>query len=710
MKKTGIAIALLSMTTMTEAQNPFLEKYDTPYETVPFHLIQAIHYEPAMEEGMKQEVEEVEAIVNNPEAPTFANTIAPYARTGRLLGNVCNVFFNLMGAETNDTLQQIAQRMSPVLSEHSNNISLNPRLFERVKAVYEKQRNDSTLTDEDRELLQKVYDGFVRNGANLSDEDKETYREISKELSKVTLQFAQNALKESNAYELHITDEALLAGLPATTKDAARETAKEREKEGWVFTLDAPSYSPFMTYCDNRELRQQMYMAYNTQCNKGNEYDNREIVKQIVNLRRRRAQLLGAENHADFVLEQRMAENSANVYRLFDQLIEAYRPTALKEVEAVKNYAQKEQGQDFELMPWDWSYYSDKLRKAEYNIDTEELRPYFELSKVQEGIFGLATRLYGITFKQNTEIPVFHPDVKAYEVLDEDGTFLAVLYTDFHPRASKQSGAWMTSFKGQWIDENGNNSRPHVSVTMNFTKPTAERPALLTMGEVKTFLHEFGHAIHGLMANTKYEAMSGTSVYRDFVEMPSQLMENWATEKEFLHTFATHYQTGEMIPDELIDRIRAAQNFNVAYACLRQVSFGMLDMAYYSLSTPFDQDVETFEKKAWEATQVLPAVEGTCMSVQFSHIMDGGYSAGYYGYKWAEVLDADAFAVFQEKGLFSREAGEKFRRELLEKGGTVHPMQLYKNFRGKEASIEALLRRNGILPAIRNEKVRERRD
>lgn len=710
MKKTGIALALISMTTMTVAQNPFLEKYDTPHETVPFHLIQAAHYEPAMQEGMKQENEDIERIVNNPDPATFANTIVPYAQSGRLLNNVCNVFFNLMGAETNDTLQDIAQRMSPVLSEHSNNISLNPKLFQRVKTVYDKQHADPALSAEDHELLQQIYDGFVRSGANLSDKDKDAYREISKELSRATLLFAQNALKESNAYELHLTDEQDLSGLPQTAKDAARETAKERGKDGWVFTLDAPSYSPFITYCDNRELRKQLYMAFNTQCSKGNEYDNNEIVKQIVNLRRQRAQLLGFDSHADFVLEKRMAENSKNVYRLFDQLIEAYRPAALKEYEAVKAFAQKEQGGDFELMPWDWSYYSDKLRKAEYNIDAEELRPYFELGNVQKGIFGLANRLYGITFRQNTQIPVYHPEVKAYEVLDEDGSFLAVLYTDFHPRAGKQSGAWMTSYKGQWIDENGHNSRPHVSVTMNFTKPTADRPALLTMSEVETFLHEFGHAIHGLMANTKYEAMSGTNVFRDFVELPSQLMENWATEKEFLHTFATHYQTGEMIPDELVERLKAAENFNVAYACLRQVSFGMLDMAYYSMTTPFDEHVETFEKQAWAEAQILPVIDGTCMSVQFSHIMDGGYSAGYYGYKWAEVLDADAFAVFQEKGLFSREAGELFRRQVLEKGGTVHPMKLYKNFRGKEASIDALLRRNGLLPQGEKEQVRGRRE
>lgn len=706
MKKNNllITVLLLCLTIMVQSckntdgqsANPFLQEYDTPHGTAPFHLIKAEHYEPAMREGMAAEAKEIEAIVNNPEAPTFANTIVPYANSGDLLGKVLNVFYNLMEAETNDTLQQIAEKMSPLLTEHSNNISLNPELFNRVKTVYENQKDDQSLDAEDRELLQKVYTGFVRSGANLSEADKETYRAYSKELSALRLKFAQNALKENNAYELHITDSAQLVGLPPTSVDAAAETAKERGKEGWVFTLAAPSYSPFMTYCADRELRRQMYMAYNTQCSKGDSLDNKETVKRIVALRRQMANLLGYNTHADYVLEQRMAENSANVYNLLNQLIEAYMPVARKEAAEVEAFARKSEGANFQLQSWDWSYYSDKLRKAKYDMDTELLRPYFQLSKVQEGIFGLATRLYGITFKENSEIPVYHPDVKAYEVLDEDGSFLAVLYTDYHPRASKQSGAWMTGYKEQWKDENGVNSRPHVSITMNFTKPTAERPALLTMSEVETFLHEFGHAIHGLMANTKYRAMSGTSVYRDFVELPSQIMENWAGEKEFLHTFARHYQTGELIPDELVERMKAAQNFNVANGCIGQVRYGMLDMAWYTQTEDFDGDVEKFEKATWAKLQVLPAVQGTCMSVMFSHIMDGGYSAGYYGYKWAEVLDADAFSVFKERGLFSREAGEDFRRKVLEKGGTVHPMTLYKDFRGQEPSIEALLRRNGI--------------
>ena len=690
---------LFYMTTTVLAQNPFLTEYKTPHHTAPFNLIKAEHYETAMLKGMEEENKIVEEIINNPEPATFENTIIPYTQPGQLLENVCTVFFNLLSAETNDTLQDIAQKMSPKLTEHSNNITLNLKLFERIKTVYQTQKEDSTLEPEDRVLLQKIYDGFVRNGANLCKEDKERYKTISKELSQLTLIFSQNTLKEKNAYELHITNKNDITGLPISAMEMAHEVAKEKGKEGLIFTLDAPSYIPFMKFCENRNLRRQLYMAYNTVCLKGNEFDNQEIVRKIVNLRQEKAQLLGYQTHADYVLEQRMAANSENVYNLLNQLIEAYTPTAQKEYAEIEKLARKENGANFNVFPWDWSYYSEKLRKAQYDIDTEELRPYFELNHVQDGVFGLATRLYGITFHQNQEIPVYHPDVKAYEVLDKDGTFLAVLYTDYHPRAGKQSGAWMTEYKSEWKEKNGNISRPHVSITMNFTKPTADRPALLTLDEVQTFLHEFGHAIHGMMANTKHATLSGTSVFRDFVELPSQIMENWATEKEFLHTFARHYQTNELIPVELIKRIKAAENFNVAYACLRQVSFGLLDMAYYTLTHPLEGNIEDFEKQAWAKAQIMPKIPGTCMSVQFSHIMDGGYSAGYYGYKWAEVLDADAFELFQEQGLFDKTTAESFRKNILEKGATEHPMKLYKQFRGKEPSINALLKRNGIIEA-----------
>jgi len=544
-------------------------------------------------------------------------------------------------------------------------------------------------------LLQNTYDGFIRSGANLTPEQKERFREISSEMSVLTLRFSQNNLKETNNFELPLQEDQL-EGLPESALNAYAQTAKEKRKEGHIVTLQAPSFVPFMKYSKCRELRKQLYMAYNTQCTHDNEYNNMEIVKKLVNLRLERAQLLGFPTAADFVLTRRMAEKSDNVYQLLNQLLEAYTPTAHQEVEEVTAIAKELEGEDFTLMPWDWAYYSEKLKEKKFNWNEEALRPYFELNRVIEGVFGLATRLYGITFQENKDIPVYHADVKAYEVFDRDGSFLAVLYTDFHPRASKRSGAWMTSYKEQWIDEKGN-SRPHVSVTMNFTKPSADKPALLTFSEVNTFLHEFGHALHGMFANTTYQSLSGTNVYWDFVELPSQIMENFAIEKEFLNTFAKHYETGEDIPEEMIQRIVDASNFNVAYACLRQLSFGLLDMAWYTRTEPFEGDVRSYEKEAWKKTQILPDIAETCMTVQFSHIMAGGYSAGYYSYKWAEVLDADAFSLFKEKGIFHSETANSFRENVLSKGGTEHPMELYKRFRGQEPSIDALLKRNGIL-------------
>lgn len=600
-----------------------------------------------------------------------------------------------MEAESNDAMQQLAQEISPLLAEHGNSISLNEKLFARIKTVYENQAD--VLDGEDRELLQKTYDGFVRSGANLQGEDKEKYRSLSKELSRLTVQFAQNTLKETARFQLTIVDKKQLAGLPESAVEAAAQTAKEKGINGWVFTLQAPSYRPFMTYCDDRDLRRQMYMAYMTQCTHKDELDNLAIVPSIVNTRMEMAQLLGFDSYADYVLKKRMAENSENVYQLLNRLIEAYMPTARQECEAIEELAVKMEGRDFKVMPWDWAYYSEKLKNEKYNIDQELLRPYFELNNVIKGVFGLATRLYGITFCENKNIPVFHPEVKAYEVFDKDGSYLAVLYADFHPRESKQSGAWMTSFKDQWMEADGTNSRPHISITTNFTKSTASKPALLTLDEVETFLHEFGHALHGMFANTRYASMSGTSVYRDFVELPSQIMENFAIEKSFLHTFAKHYQTGEPLPEEYVERIVKASNFNVAYACLRQVSFGLLDMAWYDRKEAFDGDVRAYEQKAWSRAQLLPVVPETCMSVQFSHIMDGGYAAGYYSYKWAEVLDADAFSMFKEKGIFSTEVADSFRENILSKGGTEHPMKLYVRFRGQEPTIDALLHRNGIL-------------
>ena len=682
---------------MTENQNPFLTAYNTPHETTPFHLIQTEHFEPAVSAGIEEQNREIEEIIHNPETPTFANTIVALERSGKTLDRITTVFGNLLSAETNDEMQAIAERIMPQLTEHSNNISLNEKLFSRIKSVYESEEKFS-LNQEEKMLLHNTYDGFIRSGANLSEKQKERFRELSSELSILTLKFSQNNLKEKNSYELPLTSEQL-EGLPESAMAAYAQTAKEKGKENYIVTLDAPSYIPFMKYCKNRELREQLHRAYNTQCTHENEYNNLEIVKKLVNLRLERAQLLGFETAADYVLSKRMAANSNNVYQLLNQLLEAYTPTALKEVAEVQALAKEQEGEDFQLMPWDWAYYSRILKEKKFNLDEESLRPYFELNRVIEGVFDLATRLYGITFQENKDIPVYHADVKAYEVYDKDNTFLAVLYTDFHPRASKRSGAWMTSYKEQWTDEKGN-SRPHVSVTMNFTKPSAEKPALLTFGEVNTFLHEFGHALHGMFANTTYQSMSGTNVYWDFVELPSQIMENFAIEKEFLNTFAKHYQTGEPIPSELIQRLVDASNFNVAYACLRQLSFGFLDMAWYTRTTPFDGDVRTYEKEAWQKAQVLPDIEDACMTVQFSHIMAGGYSAGYYSYKWAEVLDADAFSLFKEKGIFNEETANSFRENVLSKGGTEHPMVLYKNFRGKEPNINALLERNGIKTSI----------
>ena len=679
-------------------KNPFFEPYNTPHDTVPFDRIALDDYEEAFMEGIRRDDEEIEKTVNNPEEPTFENTIVRIDNEKGnhyydLLDRVSNVFSCMLSTETSDELDELAQKMSPILTKHSNDVRLNKRLFERIKYVYEHHRE---LTPEEKMLLDNCYDGFVRSGALLNDEDKERLRTLTEEASMLSLQFSQNLLKENKAFKLHITDKAQLDGLPDTAIEAAAQNAAEENEEGWIFTLDYPSYSPFMTYSKQRELRRQLYMAKNTECTHDNKENNIEICKRIVNLRREIAQLLGNDTYADYVLKHRMASNTQNVYKLLNDLIDAYKPTAEKQVEEISELAHKLEGDNFTVEPWDFSYYSHKLQMERYNLDAEMLRPYFELKNVIKGVFGLATTLYGITFKENTDIPVYHPDVKAYEVFDKDGSYLAVLYADFYPRKGKQGGAWMTEFQGQWIDRKGNNVRPHVSVVMNFTKPTAEKPALLTLGEVETFLHEFGHSLHGMFANTRFESLSGTNVWWDFVELPSQFMENYAVEKDFLRTFAFHYKTGEPIPDELIERIVKSRNFMAAYGCLRQVSFGLLDMAYYTKQTPFTEDIVAFEKKAWEKAMVMPQLKDTCMTVQFSHIMAGGYAAGYYSYKWAEVLDADAFSVFKQNGIFDQKTAQSFRDNILSKGGTEHPMTLYKRFRGQEPTIDALLERNGI--------------
>ena len=682
-----------------ERKNPFFEPYDTLHDTVPFDRIRMEDFEEAFMEGIRREDEDIANIINDPSEPTFDNTIIRNDESkGKhyydLLSRVSNVFYCLMSAETNDEMEALAQKLSPILTKHANDISLNKRLFERIRHVYEHHRE---LTPEETMLLNTNYDGFVRSGALLSDADKERLRSITEEAGKLSLMFSQNLLKENKAFQLHITDSQKLDGLPESAIEAAAQCAKEEGKDGWVFTLDSPSYSPFMQYASDRELRRELYMAKNTVCIHDNNENNLEICKKIVNARRELAQLLGSDTFADYVMKRRMASSTQNVYKLLYDLIDAYKPAAIKEVQEIEQTAREAEGDDFKLMPWDFSYYSHKLQMQRYNLDSEMLRPYFELGNVIRGVFGLATRLYGITFKENKEIPVYHPDVKAYEVFDKDGKYLAVLYADFYPRKGKRGGAWMTEFQGQWIDREGHNIRPHVSVVMNFTKPTDQKPALLTLGEVETFLHEFGHSLHGMFANTRFESLSGTNVWWDFVELPSQFMENYAVEKEFLRTFAFHYQTGEPIPDELIDRIIRSRNFMAAYGCLRQVSFGLLDMAYYTQKDEFSQDIMRFEKEAWKDAIVMPQMPDTCMTVQFSHIMAGGYAAGYYSYKWAEVLDADAFAAFQEAGIFDTETASRFRHTILEKGGTVPPDELYRQFRGKDASADALLRRDGLL-------------
>jgi len=699
--------------------NPFFEPYNTPHDTAPFDRIRLEDFEEAFMEGIRRDDEQIEKIINNPAKPTFDNTIINVDDDKDnyydLLSRTSTVFFNLLSAETNDEMDALAQKLSPILTKHANDVRLNERLFERIKYVH---RHHRRLSAEEKMLLDNCYDGFLRSGALLDAEGKARLRQLTEEASVLGLQYSQNLLKEQKAYTLHLTDEAQLDGLPDTARDAAAQAAKERGLEGWVFTLDYPSYQPFMTYSTQRELRRQMYMARNTICTHDNPENNLDICKRLVNLRREIAQLLGYKTYADYVLRHRMAGSVRGVYRLLDDLIDAYKPTAVKEREELrkefsrhektpKNSTGAEQGSDaLRMEPWDTAYYSHQLQMKKFNIDAEMLRPYFQLDKVIGGVFGLATRLYGITFSENTAIPVYHPDVKAYEVHDADGTFLAVFYADFHPRQGKQGGAWMTQYQGQWMErvdvkrpfdpDNCKNVRPHVSVVMNLTKPTDDKPALLTLSEVETFLHEFGHSLHGMFANTRFESLSGTNVWWDFVELPSQFMENYAVEKEFLRTFAFHYQTGEPLPDELIDRIVRSRNFMAATACMRQVSLGLLDMAYYTQKSEFTADIMPFEKQAWKKAILGRQREDTCMTVQFSHIMAGGYAAGYYSYKWAEVLDADAFAVFKRHGIFDRKTAQSFRDNILSRGGTEPPMALYRRFRGGEPTIDALLRRNGI--------------
>ena len=691
MKKNLLSVLLFTSMTLS-AGNPFFSKYRTPHETAPFEKIKLEHYMPAFEKGIADGQQEINAIVMQRSTPTFENTIVALENSGKLLDRVSNVFYNLLSSESNDEMMELSQKLQPMLSSYSNDIMLNDRLFKKVKYVYDNQ-DQYGLNAEQKMLLKKTYEGFESSGATLSPEDKEKYKKISQELGQLSLQFGQNALKATNAYELLLTENDL-DGLPQSVKDAAALAAKAKGKDGYLITLQATSFAPFLKYSSRRDLREKVYRAYNTNCTSG-EYDNTELVKRIAELRLEMAQLLGSDNYAEYTLKKRMAQNEENVYELLNELVDSYKSTALQEVKEIQGFAIGMEGKNFELMPWDFSYYSEKLKDAKYSLNDEILKPYFPLESVKKGVFGLATTLFGITFEKNDKIQTYHEEVEAFDVKDKDGKFLAVLYTDFHPRDGKRAGAWMSSFKGQWIDGK-DNSRPHVTIVMNFTRPTENKPALLTYVEVETFLHEFGHALHGMLANTTYGSMSGTSVYRDFVELPSQFMENYMGEKAFLDTFAAHYETGEKIPAELVAKIKESANYNVGYGCLRQVSFGLLDMAFHSIEEPIQGDLIEFERNAFEQTQILPFVDGAIFSTSFGHIFAGGYAAGYYGYKWAEVLDADAFGLFQEEGLFDQESAKSFRTNILEKGGTEDPMELYKKFRGHEPTIDALMKRDGI--------------
>lgn len=682
------------MTTEAEnTNNPLLKPFQTIHQTAPFGEIKNEHFLPAFKVAIEEARAEVQAIIDNPDAPTFENTIVAMSQSGDRLSTIRKIFFNLNSAETNEEIQKIAQEVAPMLSEFGNDISLNPDLFARVKAVYE-QKEGLVLTPEQETLLENSYLGFVRSGANLDEEQKARYREITGELSKLSLKFSENVLAETNAFELHITDEADLAGLPGFVKEGAAHAAKSKDKEGWVFTLQYPSYVPFMKYADNRELREKMFRAFSSKGNQNNEYDNKELIKKIVALKLEKAKLLGYKSHADYVLQRRMAETPERVTEFLADLHLASRPAAEKDFAEVVEFA-KSQGFNDELQRWDWGYYSEKLKNARYGFNEEEVKPYFKLENVIDGVFGLAKTLYGLELKENKDIPVYHPDVKAYEVFDADGRFVSVLYMDFFPRDGKRAGAWMTDFRGQWI-EDGKDNRPHVSIVTNFTKPTDNKPSLLTFDEVTTFLHEFGHGLHGMLSKCKYESTSGTNVFWDFVELPSQMHENWAYEKEWLDRFAVHYETGEKIPSELIEKIVAAKNFQAGYLSERQLSFGMLDMAYHNITSPLKGEIVAIENKAMEPTELFPPVEGSLMSTSFSHIFAGGYSAGYYSYKWAEVLDADAFSIFKKNGIFDKATADAFRQNILEKGGSENPMDLYVRFRGQEPTVDALLERSGL--------------
>lgn len=681
------------VTLSSQAANPLMSKFKTLHQTAPFEDVRIEHFLPAFEKGFQLENAEIAKITSNKAAPTFANTIEALEHCGEMLNRTASVFSTLLNNESNDQLMELSQKITAMYSEHSNNIVLNEALFQRIEAVY-KQRESLNLTIEQKQLLENTFQSFLRSGATLKGQDREKYRELSTKLSQLTLNFGQNTLKSTNAFTKHFTDQAQLKGLPENALAIAAEKAKAKGLEGWIFDLTAPSYSAIQKYADDRALRQEFYIAYMQRATQG-EYNNQPIIKEIVNTRLEIARLLGYNDYASYALERKMAKNSAGVYQLLDQLRDAYLPVAKQEVAEVQGFAIAYENNYQSLQAWDWSYYSNKLKDMKYKLNDEMLRPYFELENVKKGVFGLATNLYGLTFKKNDKIQVWHKDVDAYEVFDQDGSFLAVLYTDFFPRSGKSQGAWMSDIRSQQ-KINGKDQRPHITLTMNFTPATAEKPSLLTFSELTTFLHEFGHGIHGMLSDVNYASLSCTNVFRDFVELPSQIMENWACEKEFLDGFAVHYQTGEKIPMELIEKIKAADNFNAGYLCVRQLSFGYMDMAWHTLTQAFDGSAIDFENQASKCVQVLPVYPDCCMSASFGHLFSGGYAAGYYGYKWAEVLDADAYEYYTEKAVFDKERAASFRENILSKGGTEDPMVLYVRFRHQEPSIDALLRRNGI--------------
>ena len=674
---------------MSHTENPLL----IPFDLAPFSKVKNEHFLPAFTQLIDNARKEIEEIANNQEEPTFENTIEAMEFSGQQLDRVSSLFFNLNSAETNDEIQEIAQQVSPLLTEFGNDVTLNPDLFQRVKSVYD-SRESLELTPEQHTLLDNAYKGFSRNGANLNEKDKSNLRNIDTKLSKLKLTYGENILAETNGYELHIQAEADLAGLPEGVKEAAAQTAKASGAEGWVFTLHFPSYGPFMKYAENRELRKKMAIAYGARAFENNDFNNEEITLQIAKLRHKRANLLGYETHAHFVLEERMAMSPEKVNEFLNEMLSKAKPFAQKEFDVLANFAKELDGiTDFQK--WDSSYYAEKLKKKLFNLDDEQLKPYFKLENVTEGAFLVANKLFGLTFKKVTHIDKYHPDVETYEVYDSSNQLISVFYGDYFPRSGKRNGAWMTSFKSQQI-VNGINDRPHISNVCNFTKPTDTKPSLLTFDEVTTLFHEFGHGLHGMLANTTYPSLSGTSVFWDFVELPSQVLENWCYEKECLDLFAKHYETGETIPMEFVEKIKESANFMEGLATLRQLSFGLLDMSWHGNNPEEITDVKSHERKTFDQTAFTPDVVENCMSVAFSHIFNGGYSSGYYSYKWAEVLDADAFAFFKEKGIFDRETGMSFATNILSKGGTEHPMTLYKRFRGQEPNPDALLERAGL--------------